>query len=114
VAKPNLGSKRQCPKCDTRFYDLGKDDPVTCVSCGQKFEPEQVLKPRNRPAPQGAPKPVKAVVPETAEDDVDDLVADDDDDDDESADLGTILEIDDDDDEVVIGVDPAVAKDDTN
>src|SRR5687768_9825284 len=34
MVKPEWGAKRTCPKCATRFYDLGKDDPVTCIECG--------------------------------------------------------------------------------
>ena len=44
VVKPEWGVKRACPKCNTRFYDLGKDDPVTCNSCGTTFIPEPYLK----------------------------------------------------------------------
>ena len=58
VVKPEWGAKRACPKCGTRFYDLGKDDPVTCVECGTAFEPEPVLKSK-QPLPFDAPKPVK-------------------------------------------------------
>jgi uncharacterized protein (TIGR02300 family) len=44
VIKAEWGTKRTCPKCSTRFYDLGKDDPVTCISCGGSWMPEPVLK----------------------------------------------------------------------
>ena len=44
MVKPEWGTKRTCPKCATRFYDLGKDDPVTCIECGTAFVPEPVLK----------------------------------------------------------------------
>ncbi|MCP9222972.1 TIGR02300 family protein [Erythrobacter sp. LQ02-29] len=44
MAKPEWGTKRSCPKCGTRFYDLGKDDPVTCIECGEEWDPEPVLK----------------------------------------------------------------------
>lgn len=44
MVKPEWGAKRTCPKCATRFYDLGKDDPVTCIECGTTFVPEPVLK----------------------------------------------------------------------
>ena len=27
MVKPEWGTKHGCPKCGTRFYDLGKDDP---------------------------------------------------------------------------------------
>jgi uncharacterized protein (TIGR02300 family) len=44
MVKPEWGAKRTCPKCSTRFYDLGKDDPVRCIECGTDFMPEPVLK----------------------------------------------------------------------
>lgn len=44
MAKPEWGTKRTCPKCGERFYDLGKDDPVTCIECGENWSPEPVLK----------------------------------------------------------------------
>ena len=44
MIKPEWGTKRTCPKCATRFYDLEKDDPVTCINCGYAWEPEPVLK----------------------------------------------------------------------
>ncbi|MGF1549033.1 MAG: TIGR02300 family protein [Sphingomonadaceae bacterium] len=44
MVKAEWGAKRTCPKCGTRFYDLGKDEPVTCIDCGTAWEPEPVLK----------------------------------------------------------------------
>ena len=46
MVKPEWGTKRTCPKCATRFYDLGKEDPVHCINpeCGTNFTPEPVLK----------------------------------------------------------------------
>ena len=44
MAKPEWGTKRTCPKCGERFYDLGKDDPVNCIECGETWTPEPVLK----------------------------------------------------------------------
>ena len=44
MVKPEWGSKRTCPKCSTRFYDLGKEEPVHCINCGTDFIPEPVLK----------------------------------------------------------------------
>ena len=43
MVKPEWGTKRTCPKCATRFYDLGKDDPVNCIQCGVSWYPEPVL-----------------------------------------------------------------------
>ena len=44
MIQPEWGTKRTCPKCATRFYDLGKNDPVTCIECGNTFQPETILK----------------------------------------------------------------------
>jgi uncharacterized protein (TIGR02300 family) len=44
MIKAEWGTKHGCPKCGTRFYDLGKDDPVTCIECGYAWSPEPVLK----------------------------------------------------------------------
>jgi uncharacterized protein (TIGR02300 family) len=44
MVKPEWGTKRTCPKCSTRFYDLGSEDPVHCINCGTDFMPEPVLK----------------------------------------------------------------------
>ena len=55
MVKPEWGAKRSCPKCATRFYDLGKDDPVQCINCGYAWQPEPVLKSK-QPLPFDAPK----------------------------------------------------------
>jgi uncharacterized protein (TIGR02300 family) len=44
MIKPEWGTKRTCPKCATRFYDLTKDDPVNCINCGNAWTPEPILK----------------------------------------------------------------------
>lgn len=44
MVKAEWGSKRSCPKCGERFYDLGKEEPVTCIECGNEWYPEPVLK----------------------------------------------------------------------
>jgi len=78
MVKAEWGTKRSCPKCGTRFYDLGKDDPVTCISCGVAWEPEPVLKSK-QPLPYDAPKK-EAAVAEVADADLaaDDLEIDED------------------------------------
>ncbi|MHA6719810.1 TIGR02300 family protein [Sphingomonas sp. RS6] len=55
MVKPEWGTKRTCPKCGTRFYDLQKDDPVTCINCGVTWEPEPILKSK-QPLPFEAAK----------------------------------------------------------
>ncbi|HKX78966.1 MAG TPA: FYDLN acid domain-containing protein [Novosphingobium sp.] len=44
MVKPEWGAKHGCPKCGTRFYDLGKDDPIHCIECGHEWHAEPVLK----------------------------------------------------------------------
>ena len=58
MVKPEWGAKRTCPKCGTRFYDLGKEDPVTCINCGVHWEPDPILKSK-QPLPFDVPKPEK-------------------------------------------------------
>ena len=61
MIKPEWGTKRSCPKCATRFYDLTKDDPATCIACGYAWEPEAVLKSKQ-------PLAFEQVKPETKKD----------------------------------------------
>jgi uncharacterized protein (TIGR02300 family) len=50
LAKPEWGTKRICPSCGTRYYDLLRD-PVVCPKCSTPFDPEAFLKARRaRPA----------------------------------------------------------------
>jgi uncharacterized protein (TIGR02300 family) len=44
MVKPEWGAKRSCPKCGERFYDLGKDEPIVCIECGNQWTAEPVLK----------------------------------------------------------------------
>src|SRR5437868_13437731 len=59
LIKPDLGTKRVCPSCAARFYDLQKR-PIECPKCACSFEPEMLLKQRRTRVPE----PVKAVVAE--------------------------------------------------
>ncbi len=70
MARPNLGSKRVCPSCSAKFYDLGRD-PAVCPECGAKHPQANFRKPRRvkPPAPRAAPK--KPVPKEEAEDSID-------------------------------------------
>jgi uncharacterized protein (TIGR02300 family) len=71
MVKPEWGTKRTCGKCATRFYDLGKEDPVHCIQCGVSWYPEPVLKSKQ-------PLPFEAAKPEAeAEKEDSDLAADD-------------------------------------
>ena len=62
MVKPEWGTKRTCPKCSTRFYDLGSEDPVHCISCGTDFVPEPVLKSKQPMAFEAAPAAAKEPV----------------------------------------------------
>ena len=68
MAKPEWGTKRRCPKCGERFYDLNHALPLACIGCSHQFEPEMVLK-NKHPAAEEEIKvvrkaPVAAVVVE--------------------------------------------------
>ncbi len=95
MAKPEWGTKRQCPKCGTRFYDLGNDSPIVCIDCEHKFKPEVILKSKMTPL---------ELVPEEKKDDAEEelldekeLLEDDSDDIAVEADDNTVVLSDDDD-----------------
>ncbi len=51
MAKAEWGTKRICPHCGTRYYDMKKKQPA-CPSCGAVYDPEALTKTRRgRPAP---------------------------------------------------------------
>jgi uncharacterized protein (TIGR02300 family) len=76
LVKADLGTKRACPSCSARFYDLTKR-PIECPKCGFSFEPEALYKQRRGRQPE----PAAGVVPASAADDEE---ADDENEDDES------------------------------
>jgi uncharacterized protein (TIGR02300 family) len=69
VVSDELGTKRTCPNCAARFYDLNKD-PITCPKCEQSFVAEPLLPSK---ADQPAAKPKAAPKPAEKDDDEDDL-----------------------------------------
>ena len=73
MAKPEWGTKRICPSCGARYYDLMRE-PVVCPKCSTPFDPEAFLKARRaRPA-----APVEKELEPVGADDIDpDLEADD-------------------------------------
>ncbi len=73
MVKPEWGTKRTCPKCGNRFYDLTKDEPVVCIACNNNWVPEPILKSK-QPMPF---EEAKKVDPSKADADLgDDLDAD--------------------------------------
>ena len=62
MAKPEWGTKRICPSCGTRYYDLLRE-PVICPNCSTPYDPEAFLKSRRArpiPAPEKELEPVGA------------------------------------------------------
>ncbi len=122
MAKPELGEKRRCLSCETKFYDLNKEPPV-CPKCNAVFELQTPEKPVPEAKPETKVEPVKdktadksdsnepdtisledadeddgdTVDGEDIPDDIPEINSDDDDDDDEGD--NTFLENDDDDDD---------------
>ncbi|WP_029057710.1 TIGR02300 family protein [Stappia stellulata] len=62
MAKPELGTKRLCSGCGSKFYDLNRD-PITCPKCGTVYIVAQSLRPK---------KATKAAVVEDDEDETED------------------------------------------
>ncbi len=50
MAKPELGAKRQCQNCGTKFFDLSRN-PIICPKCGTVFQAAAATVTRARPAP---------------------------------------------------------------
>ena len=78
MVKPEWGTKRTCPKCSTRFYDLGAEDPVHCINCGNDWIPEPVLKSKQPLAFEAAPVAVAKEPAGDAELEAEDLAIDED------------------------------------
>ena len=66
MVKPELGTKRTCPNCASRFYDLLKD-PITCPKCATSFVALQIL-----PSKTELPGMAQPVVPKPRETDTSD------------------------------------------
>ena len=60
VAKPELGIKRVCGSCGSKFYDLARS-PIVCPKCGTVYQVAAVTRARAEPV---APKPVPVEEPE--------------------------------------------------
>lgn len=75
MAKPELGMKRVCVACSTRFYDLQKS-PAVCPKCGTE-QPIEQPRPRRAGGNVVEEKRVKKPVPAGDEVDVEvDVVED--------------------------------------
>ena len=69
MAKPEWGTKRICPSCGTRYYDLLREQ-VICPKCSTPYDPEAFLKAR-RSRPVVAPEKELAPVGDDADADID-------------------------------------------
>ncbi len=67
MVKAELGTKRTCPSCAARFYDLLKT-PILCPKCGVSFIAAAILPSKGDlpQAPVAQPKP-REIVAEDAE-----------------------------------------------
>jgi uncharacterized protein (TIGR02300 family) len=92
MAKPELGQKRVCVACSTRFYDLGRA-PAICPKCGteQPAEQPRLRRGGGNVTEDKRPKKIAAVADdvevdvEVAEEADEDVLADDAEDDDADA-----------------------------
>lgn len=94
VAKAEWGTKRTCPDCGERFYDLGNDDPAVCIACDHNWVPEPILKTK-QPIPLEKEE-TEEQTDETDEDEDNDIDIDDENvlslDDDEDEDVSEIVD----------------------
>jgi len=96
LVKADLGTKRACPSCNARFYDLAKR-PIECPKCGFSYEPEALFKQRRNRAPEPADTGVINAADTEDEEEDDDLLG----------------EVEDEEDDVSGIIDPAISKDES-
>jgi uncharacterized protein (TIGR02300 family) len=106
MAKPELGTKRVCVSCSTRFYDLTKT-PAICPKCGTE-QPVEQPRPRRTGGNVAEEKRIKKPLPvpddpdvevEPAEDAEEDVLEDTSDLEDDADPLGADIEVEPDTDE---------------
>lgn len=70
MVKAELGTKRICPSCGSKFYDLLKS-PIICPKCGVSFIAAPLLPSKGEvpqaPKPREMPKPVAEEAEETSD-----------------------------------------------
>src|SRR5579862_6545080 len=69
LAKPEWGTKRICPSCGSRYYDLLRD-PVICPKCSTPFDPEAFLRARRARPPAPVEKELEPVVADDVDPDL--------------------------------------------
>lgn len=82
MAKAEWGTKRICPNCGARYYDMKKKAPV-CPSCNVTYDPESLMKSRRgraaaKPvAEASAPEEMIDALPEAASEEAEDALIED-------------------------------------
>ncbi len=61
MAKPDWGTKRTCPGCGAKFYDLRRS-PVTCPKCESLYPPEPASPAKRSAATKADVQPPAAAV----------------------------------------------------
>jgi uncharacterized protein (TIGR02300 family) len=69
LAKPEWGTKRICPSCGTRYYDLMRE-AVICPKCSTPYDPEAFLKARRSRPPLPVEKELAPVEADVEAEDV--------------------------------------------
>jgi len=68
VVKANWGTKRICPSCSARYYDLMKPlGEIACPKCGTQYDPEAFLKTRRARVAAVPEKEAEPIVAEEVE-----------------------------------------------
>ena len=62
MSRPELGTKRRCTSCSTKFYDLARD-PIVCPKCGETVIPDTPPKKAASPAVKAPDKPAPVAEP---------------------------------------------------
>jgi uncharacterized protein (TIGR02300 family) len=70
MGKNDWGTKRLCPSCGARYYDMKKNPPI-CPKCGTPFDAELLVKTRRRAKDEESPK--KKDTPIASADDIEDI-----------------------------------------
>ena len=99
MAKVDIGTKRVCPECEAKFYDLTRN-PAVCPMCQHSFDPSE-LDP-NVVLPSAPLKP-QTSKNDDDDDDIEDAVEVDEDDIDEEEQAAKELELDGDDAAIISG-----------
>ena len=68
MVKANWGTKRICPSCSARYYDLMKPlGEIACPKCGTQYDPEAFLKTRRARVAAVPEKEAEPIVAEEVE-----------------------------------------------